>query len=183
MRLAFAVSILLMVPAIAETQSATLAVGARVRVTSPSDHLRKHVTTVMELRGDSIVVGVRGSSRTIGLADVTVLEVSTGTRNRFFRDAGLGLGIGVIVGAVAGAVTYEECVPRGPFDCLLVSESSTQAAVVGGGIVLGAVGLAAGAVVGAFHRTDRWAPVRMPVRAAIAPTRSGGVSFTISRAF
>jgi hypothetical protein len=33
-----------------------------------------------------------------------------------------------------------------------------------------------GAVVGAFDRKDSWAPVDLRVRAAIGPTRSGGVS-------
>lgn len=177
MKLAFAVSILLMVPAIAETQSATLAPGARVRLTSPSHDFKRHVTTVTDVRGDSIVVGVRGSSRTIALTDVTALEVSTGKQRQFFRNAALGLGIGALTGAVIGAVSYEECV-----DCWFGPQSAAQEAALGA-VLLGTAGLVTGAIVGGFHRTDRWAPVRMPIRAAIGPARSGGVGLTISRTF
>lgn len=174
MWLAFAVSILLMVPAIAEAQSPVVAAGARIRITAPSDNLKKHVATVGDVRGDSIVVEFRGGSKTIALANVTALEISTGRRRQVFRDAALGLGIGALTGAALGAVTYKEP------DIII---NSRQTAAATGGILLGTVGLVAGALVGLEHRTDRWEPVRLPGRATIAPTRSGGVSLGFSRAF
>jgi hypothetical protein len=169
-------------PLAAEGQAPGVAVGTRVRVTAPTSDLERHVTTIMDVRDDSIVVGVRGSSRTIGLADVTALEASTGRRRQVLRDALLGLGIGVVAGAAIGAITYEECVPQTFFDCMMAFESATESAAFGG-ILFGAAGLLTGAVVGVFDRKDSWAPVDLPVRAAIVPTRSGGVSVMLSRTF
>lgn len=169
-------------PLAAEGQAPGVAVGTRVRVTAPTSDLERHVTTIMDVRGDSIVVGVRGSSRIIGLADVTALDASTGRRRQVLRNAGLGLGIGVIAGAVIGAATHEECEYRGLGSCIMAPESATESAALGG-ILFGIAGLATGAVVGVLHRADRWAPVDLPVRAAIGPTRSGGVSVMVSRAF
>ncbi len=177
MKLAFAVSILLMVPAIAETQSATLAPGARVRVTSPSDDLNKHVATVTEVRGDSVVVAGRTGSRTIGLSNVTALEVSTGTRNRVMRDGLIGFGAGALLGVAFGASAEDECSEG----YLCVVPASEFAAV--GAVVFGAVGLMTGAIIGAFDRADRWERASLPVRASIGPSRSGGVSLNFSRTF
>ncbi len=155
-------------------QMAGLGAGARVRVTSPRDDLKRHVGTIGDVRGDSIVVGFRGSSRTIALANVTALEISTGRRRQVFRDAALGLGIGALTGAALGAVTYKE-------PDFFINSAATAAAA--GGILLGTVGLVAGGLVGLEHRTDRWEPVRLPGRATIAPTRSGGISLGFSKAF
>jgi hypothetical protein len=169
-------------PVAADAQTPAVVAGARVRVTAPSIDLRRHATTIVDVRGDSLVLGVRDGSRSVALSDVTALDVSAGKRRRFLRSAGLGLGIGAIVGAVVGAATHDECVPTEFLDCLLSPESRAESAVMGG-VVLGAVGLLTGAVVGAVRRTDRWVAVDMPVRVSIKPTASGGVSLTISRAF
>lgn len=169
-------------PVVADAQASPVVAGARVRVTAPSIDLRRYVTTIVDVRGDSIVLGVRDNSRSVALADVTALEVSAGKRRRFLRSAGLGLGIGAIVGAVVGAASYEECVPTEFLGCFLAPESRGQSAAMGA-VVLGAVGLLTGAVVGVVRRTDRWVSVDMPLRASIKPTASGGMSVTISRAF
>jgi hypothetical protein len=177
-----ALAFIMYVPAIAGGQAPTVAAGARVRVTAPSNSLDKHVTTILDIRPDSLVIGDEGGSSTISLADVTALDVSTGRPRRILRDAALGFGIGAVAGAVIGAVTYEECVPQSFLDCFMAHESASEAAVEGGA-VLGAVGLLTGAVVGVFHRSDRWARVDLPIRAAIEPTRSGGIAVRLTRAF
>lgn len=169
-------------PVVADAQAPAVVAGTRVRVTAPSIDLKRHVTTVVDVRGDSIVFGVSDNSRSVALSDVTALEVSTGKHRRFLRSAGLGLGIGAIIGAAVGAASYEECVPTEFLDCLLAPESRGQSVAMGG-VVLGGVGLLTGAVVGALRRTDRWVSVDMPLRASIKPTASGGMSLTISRAF
>jgi hypothetical protein len=169
-------------PALAHAQAPAVQQGARVRVTAPGGSLDKHVATVMEVRGDSIVFGVAGSSQTVGLADVTALDISTGKRTQVLRDAGVGLGAGVIVGAVAGALTFEECVPDTLLGCLMAPESRADAAAMGA-LVLGVAGLVTGAVVGIFDRADRWESVDLPVRAVVAPTRSGGIRVMLSHAF
>lgn len=172
----------LLAPVVADAQAPVVVAGARVRVTAPSIDLRRHVTTVVDVRGDSIVLGVRDNSRSVALSDVTALEVSAGKHRRFLRSTGMGLGIGAIVGAVVGAASYEECVSTEFLGCFLAPESRAQSAIMGGA-VLGAAGLLTGAVVGVVRRTDRWVSVDMPVRASIKPTASGGISLTISRAF
>jgi hypothetical protein len=171
----------LLAPVVADAQTPAVVAGTRVRVTAPSIDLRRHVTTIVDVRGDSIVFGVSNNSRSVALSDLTALEVSAGKHRRVLRSAGLGLGIGAIVGAVVGAATYEECVPTEFLGCL-APESRAQSVAIGG-VVLGGVGLLTGAVVGVLRRTDRWVSIDMPLRASIKPTASGGMSLTISRAF
>lgn len=164
----------LLLPVAGEGQSATLAAGARVRLTSPRDDLKNHVTTVTEVRGDSIVVAGSAGLRTIALDNVTALDVSAGTRRRVVRDGLIGFGAGALIGAIVGAAAYEE-------PDFLVGSAAEASALVGA--YFGAIGLVVGGVVGAFHRADRWEPRTIPVRVGIAPSRTGGVSLNFSRAF
>ena len=181
MKASFAVlALALSLPLVAAGQSAPVAVGARIRVTAPASGLEKHVMTVTDVRGDSIVVDAGGSSHTLWLSDLTALEVSSGTRTHAARGAGFGLGVGIMAGAVIGLATYEECVPQGIMGCFM---DSPEIQAMGGALVGGAAGAVIGAVVGSRQRTDRWSSVALPVRAVIAPTRSGGVSVMLSRAF
>jgi len=163
-----------LLPMAGEAQSTTLAAGARVRVTSPHDDLKKHVTTVTELRGDSIVVPGGAGLRTIALDNVTALDVSAGTRRRVIRDGLIGFGAGALIGGIVGAASYEEP------DFFFGSAAEAGAAL---GTAFGAIGLLVGGVVGAFHRADRWEPRSIPVRIGIAAPRTGGVSLDFSRAF
>ncbi|HUR91133.1 MAG TPA: hypothetical protein VMY38_00520 [Gemmatimonadaceae bacterium] len=160
-------------PVTGQAQSA-LAAGARVRITSPRNDLQKHVTTVTEVRGDSIVVAGQAGVRAVALSDVTAIEVSTGRRNRIVRDGLIGLGAGFAGGFLLGALTYE-----GPD--FLVGSSMEAGALLG--TFFGVVGLITGGVVGAFDHADRWQPVQGALKASIGPTRSGGVSLALSRAF
>lgn len=183
MRSALAVLVFaLILPIPGGAQSGALAAGARVRVTSPNDGLKRHVAIVTEIRDDTIVVAGSTGSRAIGLSNLTALEVSSGRRSRFFHDTGIGLGAGIVAGAVIGAVSYEECDAEGFMSCFLHPENRSEAAAWGA-VVLGAVGTVSGAIVGAFHRTDRWERASLPAMVSIGPSRSGGVSLNFSRAF
>lgn len=164
----------LLFPITAQAQSASVAAGARIRITSPRNDLQKHVTTVMEARSDSIVVAGASGVRTVALNDVTALDVSVGTRTRVIRDGLIGFGAGALIGGIVGATAYEET------DFLFGSAAEAGAGV---GAYFGTIGLLVGGVVGAFHRADRWQPARAPVRAVIIPSRSGGVAVSLSRAF
>ena len=184
MKYAFGVLVLAaFFPVAATAQSASLAPGARVRVTAPNDNLKRVVGTVAEVRNDSILLVNNRESRAVALANVTSLEVSKGQRSMFLRDAGLGLGIGAVAGYVMGYATYEECNPDpyGFFDCMFEPESRGQAATWGG-LVGGALGLVSGALVGAFHRVDRWESLTVPPRVTIRPG-AHGITVGISRAF
>ncbi|HUF30994.1 MAG TPA: hypothetical protein VMM77_10110 [Gemmatimonadaceae bacterium] len=167
-------ALLLLFPAIADSQAAGLTAGARVRVTAPRDDLNKYVGTIMELRGDSVVVAGRQGSRRIAFGDVTALEVSTGTQTRIVRSGLIGFGAGAVVGAIMGLAAYD-----GP-DLFFDSPASFAAF---SGLVFGSVGMVAGGVVGALQRTDRWERRDLPVKVGIGGSRSGGVSLNFSRAF
>lgn len=172
-------TLVLLFPAIAGSQQVGLTQGTRVRVTSPRADLDKYVGTVVELAGDSVAIAGRHGSRWIAFDDMTTLDVSVGTRPRILRDALIGFGAGALVGAAAGATAYEECNPE-EF-CFMPGSRSGDAAL--GGLVLGAAGAITGAIIGAFDRTDRWEPGHATVKAALAPSPSGGVSLSFSSTF
>lgn len=174
--LVLAACAVMVTPAVA-AEGQSIAPGARVRVTAPAKGLERHVTTVENLRGDSIVVGFGGGWQTIALTDMTSLDVSLGRQSRFFADAGIGLAVGVLAGVLVGAVGYQEC-----RDCMFGPANRTQSAALGG-ILLGTVGLATGAVVGVFHRPDRWARYKLPTKGTIALLTSESIGLGISRAF
>lgn len=167
-------ALILLLPMIAEAQSAGLTAGLRVRVTSPRDGVRNYAGTIMELRGDTVVVAGSRGSRSIALDNVTALDVSTGSRTQVGRSALIGFGAGALLGGVAGAVAYEEP------DFFFENAAQMGAASA---LFFGGIGMVAGAVVGALHRTDRWERRDSPLRAAIGGSRAGGVSFSLSRKF
>ena len=178
----YAVAVVALVFSFAEISSAqdpSLAAGTRVRVTAPAADLKNHVTIVSEVRGDSVTVGVRGGSRTVAVSDITSLQVSTGQRRRVLVDAMLGFGIGAVTGAALGAASYEECEDWGCF----LAPRNRGAAAAEGAVILGAAGVVTGAIVGLFHRTDIWERRTLPVRAAVRPSRTGGVTLALSRTF
>lgn len=168
-----------LLPSVAWGQAATLAPGARVRVTSPSDNLKRHVSTVTEMRGDSIVVAGPSGSRTLAFANVTALDVSIGKRNNVSRYALIGLGVGALVGVASVAAAEDDCESDFGGCSYFVEESGIEAAAVG---VISALGVVTGAIVGALHRTDRWQK-HPGIRASLAPSASGGVTVSLSKAF
>lgn len=169
----------LVVPLDSMAQSPELAVGARVRVTSPRHYLNRDITTVTELRGDSMVVTGKMGTRTIALSNVTALDVSTGTRNNVGRYALIGLGAGALLGVTAGATAKDDCEDDLGFCPVPVSGGQFAAASA---LIGGALGVVTGAITGSLHRTERWE--KYPgVRASIAPSASGGVTLRVSRAF
>lgn len=172
----------LYLPSIAQGQTPAVAPGARIRVTAPARALERYVTTILEVRGDSIVIGTPGDSHAVELAHITALDISTGTGTQAAKGAVMGLAIGAVTGAVIGAVRYKECIPQEFLDCLLASDSRASEAIAGGA-VLGGVGLVIGVVAGALNRTDRWESVDLPVQFAVIPMRSGGLGVALRRSF
>lgn len=167
-----------LLPAVAWGQSASLAPGARVRVTSPSDNLKRHVSTVTEMRGDSIVMSGSTGSRTVALGNVTALDVSTGKRRNVGRYALIGLGAGTLLGVTAGVAAKDDCEEAFNY-CVVPVDAGFAGVMV---LATGAVGLVTGAIAGALHQTDRWEK-HPGIRAAIAPSALGGVTLSVSKAF
>lgn len=164
-------------------QMAGLEAGTRVRVTSPPDELNKHVTIVIEVRHDSIVVSGRSGQRTVAVANITALDVSTGKRGHMLRDGAVGLGVGALLGGVLMKSASDDCPGGGAYGACGAPVLEAEATAFGA-LVLGSLGLLTGAAVGAFwDRSDRWEPGGAAVKATIAPSLSGGVSLAFSRAF
>ncbi|MGK2933744.1 MAG: hypothetical protein ACSLFE_00665 [Gemmatimonadaceae bacterium] len=164
-------------------QMAGLEAGARVRVTSPPDDLSKHVTTVREIRPDSIVVESRSGLRTVAVDNITALDVSTGKRGHMLRDGAIGLGIGALLGGVLVKSASDDCPGGGEYGVCGAPVLEAEATALGV-MVFGSVGLLAGAAIGAFwDRSDRWERRNLPFRAAIGASRLGGISLNFSRAF
>ncbi len=168
-----------LLPAVAWGQSATLAPGARIRVTAPNDNLKRHVSTVTEVRGDSIVMSSSTGSRTVALSNVTALDVSTGKRRNVGRYALIGLGAGALLGVAAFSEAKGDCDDDLGFCPIPLSDEQVVAA---GGFLAATAGLLAGAVVGALHQTDRWEK-HPGIRASVAPSGSGGFTLRVSKAF
>lgn len=167
-------TLLLLFPAFAASQPAGLTAGARVRVTAPRDDLNKHVGTVLEVRGDSVVIAGQRGSRSIALENVTALDVSTGLRTQVRRSALVGFAAGGVLGGIVGVASYED-------PDFFFSSAAEMGAV--SALFFGGIGMATGAVVGALQRTDRWERQALPVKAAIGGSRSGGVRLSFSREF
>lgn len=167
----------LVVPLAIGAQAPDLAVGARVRVTSPRHHFNRDIATVTELRGDSIVLTGKMGTRAVALSNVTELHISTGPRNQVMRNGLIGLGVGALVGIAAGMDAESDC-----SDTSFCVEPAGGAFVAGGVLVFGGTGFVVGAVTGLFTRGDRWVSATPPARATVGITRTGAsVGFT--RAF
>ena len=184
MRVTVALSTLLMLPAASvAAQSLDLVPGERVRVTAPGAGLDRHVMTVARVGGDSVALTSRSGSRTIALADVTALDVSTGKRGHMLRDGAIGFGIGALLGGVLTKSASDDCPGGGEYGVCGAPVLEAEATAVGA-MLLGSVGLLAGAAIGAFwDRSDRWESRHATVKAAIAPSPSGGVSLSFSSTF
>lgn len=161
----------------AAAQAPSVPVGARVRITVPKEGIDRYVTTVQAVRGDSIEVALGGASRIVALRDVTSLDISLGKRSRFFFLASSGLGAGVVTGALIGAVAYQEC-----RDCYFGPANRAQSAAMGA-VLVGTLGLAAGALLGAVLRVDEWERHDLFINPTIARSPLGGVTLGMVMAF
>jgi len=94
---------------------------------------------------------------------------SNGRRSSAGRGALIGTGVGVVTGAIIGFAGGEDC-SGGEWLCF---DRGTMAAA--GALVVGATGLVAGIIVGAFSSHEVWVPADGPVRArpVVGVTESG----------
>jgi hypothetical protein len=171
MRSAMPLVLLVLAPGLdAFAQDLALQPGQRVRVTAPTEGLRRKEGRFEKLQRDSLlVVSVDGQTRVLPLRTVTLLEQVHGRRRHPLPGMGIGIGIGALAGGAAGYAAGEDRCSRTSFFCLTRGES-TGLGAAGGAIVGGLLGLAVGAV----WTTDRWADVPVDrLRVRVVPQRGG----------
>jgi hypothetical protein len=137
----------------------TLAVGSRVRVTSPEVGPQPLVGLIVALPPGAVVVsGEGGAQSRVTLGSASSLEVSAGRKSRAGRGAMIGAAVGAMTGILINVGDYNTDEPN----TLAVS-------------AVGAVsGAALGALVGLVFRTDDWRPAKAhAVSAGIGPIPRG----------
>ena len=154
--------------------AATLAPGARVRITTSSSG--RQIGTVVARQGDTLLVRWPEFTNAVAvpLDGISRLEVSTGRHRRVVKGLVLGSAVGSATGALIGAATYEPCEATELFDCFLEPESRMQSAVVSG-VVGGVLGLVAGSLAG-LARHEKWKQVSLGERRvafAVTPRAHG----------
>jgi hypothetical protein len=142
--------------------------GDRVRVT-PSDG--------PSLKGSFLGLGPRGLSLldssegeyTIPVSSLRVLEMSAGPNRK--KGALIGGGVGLVAGLLLGAATSGDCYgacddPYGVGGDDLVEATATGLGALLGGVILGAVGVGAGAT---FFAPERWVTIELDSAGRITP--------------
>jgi hypothetical protein len=162
-------AVLLAVPSALHSQAAMvrawpIAAGSHVRVLTPA--FGKQEGTAVSVTKDSLIFRAANDAafQPIPVAQITKLDVSTGTYSRKGTYAGVGLLIGAGLGAIAGAASYPKptCDNRVQM-CFnnIVGPGSRKGSAILGGVLLGLVGAGVGAWVGS-DPIDKWAPVALP---------------------
>ena len=146
--------------------------GAKVRVSSPRLGEKPVLATVISASADSITLRPfdRPITTSMSRAELSSLQMSTGTHRPFLRYAATGLAVGAVGGAIAGYLDYQESDSSDGW-CILVC--SRQGAAGFGAVVLGTTGLVVGGLYGAFTTRDRWTTVIAPQKLSISPTSTG----------
>lgn len=160
-------------PAAWTQASAPLPAGSRIRVqTGAPDTVRTTTGELTVWESDTIALRTRaGEERRIPLASVTRMDVSRG-KGVVLSHVLIGAGAGTLTGMlVGGAIGYDSC-----RDCFVSSLTTITGAVVGASI-----GLAAGALVGAAIKGERWSRVALDRPAmGVVPIRGGmAVGFSV----
>lgn len=132
----------------------------RVRVAAPAAGITELIgATLVQVRGDSLVVEIAGIQKTMALADVTRLQRSEGVQSRVMYAA-----VGALAGGLAG---YGAGLARREFS---ISGEDKRP-------VFTATGALVGALLGARFLEGRWRHV--PGYAAVVPARSGGEALAL----
>jgi hypothetical protein len=144
--------------------------GAKVRVTAPTLGLSEQVGSVQELKGDTLVLQVDAMRRGHLQADtlhvtvpaITKLDVGTGRRGHLLEGAGIGFLLGAVIGLASG--------DDPPAEGFLSSSYSAGEKAGALGVVIGSVG----AIIGATHKSDKWAEVPIDQLRPRLIARDGG---------
>jgi hypothetical protein len=163
-RILFAAS--LMTPVLATAQMAAspewpVTAGSAVRIESSVLGSGLHKGSVVMATYDTLLFQPKADAPPIPIAtpNIIKLDVASGQHTHKARGALLGFLIGAGAGAVLGAAIYKQ--PDCAGYCVLPDTRSLDAAF--GAVLLGGVGAAVGALMGA-HPTETWVHVAVPRR-------------------
>jgi len=155
-------------PAQAFTQM-PVPLGARVRVTDASLPTGQHSGVLRRIGPDTLVIDSLRFLR----SSITRFELSAGSKSHWL----VGMGIGLVAGGVAGAIA-------GAGICADSDEWSATSCAVLGGAVLGAAGMALGALIGTLVRSERWTQHPLEeVRIGVQPVAAGAFRFVVAVRF
>jgi hypothetical protein len=139
-----------------------LAVGSRVRVTSPVFGTK--VGTAASVSADTLIfrAGNDTAHQPVVLSQIAHLEVMAGTHTTKAKDSGIGFLLGAAAGGILGAASYQKptCDPN-TFCIDFFGPSSRDASALAGGVLGALVGAAVGAIAG-MRSSDTWAPIVLP---------------------
>jgi len=133
-------------------------VGVRVRVQSPVLGVQKHTGTLISANADSIVLRPVQLTNSVGVptADVTRMEVMTGTHTRRLKGTLMGLAIAGGTGFALAAATWHK-----PKDCCFVMDFGRYGDAAFIGSFTGILGALGGFIAGSFA-TETWQTVDVP---------------------
>jgi hypothetical protein len=167
--------------------------GQSVRITSARYALQSRVGRVLHATADTVVIQTSGV-RTVNYRDVygtdtlalpvaaiDRLEVSRGGGNHAKSGALVGFGVGTAAGLVVGSMISKECRPADSWQCTWATDFSGMY-TIGYGLLMGAIGAGAGAIVGSMIPGDRWEDMPLHARMSVQrlPERRLGLGVSTS---
>jgi hypothetical protein len=165
-------------PDTAGTDSSTVAIGSRVRVTTSAPASKRLTGTLVADDPSSLTLALHGGRDrvTVPRSRLATIEVSR-RRSHRGRAAARGALAGALFGVAVGYAAGEDC-PNGELICL------SRRDTVRAGIILGAP---IGALIGAFvSPREHWVPAPiggLHISATPVPVRGRGVGLSIALAF
>jgi hypothetical protein len=150
---------------------------AKVRVTAPAVGMSEQVGRVQEMRGDTLVLEVdamrgghlRADLLQVSMPTITKLDVRTGSRGHLLEGAGIGFLLGAVIGLASG---------DDPSNQWFGYSAGEKAGALG--VVIGSVG----AIIGATHKSDKWAEVPLDqLRPRLIAGPGGQVGVGVSLGF
>ncbi len=174
--LAFACVAILATPVALKSQGLEgVTAGDRVRLTAPAIGVVKRQTfTLVGVTADSITLSPVGQDITIdcAIADLSSLQAHRGQKRATWRGLVIvgttGAAIGILAGLVDGSDPPDE----------LFGMSAGEKALIGG-VALGVLGGAVGALLGSTAKVDRWEKVPL-IQVRVAPSDIVARGFAVS---
>ncbi len=153
--------------------------GTRVRVRSSEVPGQSYVGRVIEIDGESQLLGFPGGVGPLRLrsALITRMEVSVGRHNRGKKGAAVAAQVLGVLGAAAGAVLSGYC----ESGCDAADASRSVLGALCGGFFGATTGAAVGSLIGDVATTDTWQ--RVSPRQSVGARRGRGLTVSASLRF